>query len=440
MHRHPARALVGIILAASGAAASPTLVAAAGTTELASVGAAGQIGDLSSFSPAISGDGRFVAFLSVAGNLAPNDANGHQLDAFVRDRREGTTTLVSVGPAGRSVPRGASLDLVMSRDGRYVAFSSDAPDLVPGDANGDTDVFARDTVARTTRLVSRGSAGQQSDGFSYPLAISATGRFVVFASAASNLVPGAPDTISLYVRDLKRGITTLESRRPDGKPSAGLVYGGASITPDGRHVAFASTGSDLVPGRLRSDTNIFLRDRRLARTVLVSAATDGTPADDRSFDPFISDDGRLVAFDSGASNLGPIGRGLTLDVYVRDVAARTTELVSVARNGGPAKPGLGGSHALGLSADGRIVLFSSGAPNLVRGDTNFAFDVFVRDRVAGVTTRVDLRADGGQSNRGSGSAAISADGRVVAFDTDGSHIVAGDTNGYRDVFVRARGD
>ena len=194
----------------------------------------------------------------------------------------------------------------------------------------------RDLVAGTTRLVSVGSAGQQADSFSYPMAISATGQFVVFASSATNLVAGVPDTILLYVRDLKTGKTTLESRRPDGRPSAGLAYGGASITPDGHYLAFAFEGSDLVTGHLLSDTNIFLRDRWTGRTVLVSAAPDGTPADE----PGTST--RSSPTTAGWSRSTPPPRNLIPadttsqgDVFVRDVATGAVELVSVGRDGQP---------------------------------------------------------------------------------------------------------
>ena len=428
--------IVPLVIVALVAAAAPAL--AAGTTVRVSVGAGGQQGNSVSFSPSLSGDGRYVAFQSVASNLVANDSNGAGLDVFVRDRQAGTTTLASVRVGDTSGDREADLDgTFISRSGRYVVFGSNATDLVPNDTNGDYDVFVRDLVARTTRLVSVGSAGQQSDSFSYPMAISATGQFVVFASSATNLVAGVPDTILLYVRDLKTGKTTLESRRPDGRPSAGLAYGGASITPDGHYLAFAFEGSDLVTGHLLSDTNIFLRDRWTGRTVLVSAAPDGTPANDRSFDPFISDNGRLVAFNSSASNLVPNDTNFQGDVFVRDVASGTVDLVSVARNGQPPRGDLGGSTALGMTPDGRRVLFASGAPDLVPGDTNFAFDTFVRDRVARVTTRVDVKASGGQSNRGSyGDGAISTDGSIVAFSSNGDHLVPGDTNGDTDVFVR----
>ena len=239
--------IVPLVILALVAGAAPAL--AAGTTVRVSVGASGQQGNSVSFSPSLSGDGRYVAFQSVASNLVANDSNGAGLDVFVRDRQAGTTTLASVRVGDTSGDREADVDgTFISRSGRYVVFGSNATDLVPNDTNGDYDVFVRDLVARTTRLVSVGSAGQQSDSFSYPMAISATGQFVVFASSATNLVAGVPDTILLYVRDLKTGKTTLESRRPDGRPSAGLAYGGASITPDGHYLAFAFEGSDLVDG------------------------------------------------------------------------------------------------------------------------------------------------------------------------------------------------
>ncbi len=340
--------------------------------------------DLSLGGPALSADGRFVAFSSWASNLDPDDTDRPD-DVYVRDLQTNTTTLVSraSGAAGAK-GNGASVGASMSADGRFVAFRSSASNLDPGDNDTIPDVFVRDLQTNTTTLVSRGSgaAGAKGSNSSLVPAISADGRYVAFSSFASNLDPDDTDTSTdVFVRDLQASTTTLVSR---ASGAAGAKGNGASrvpvISPGGRFVAFDSNASNLHPDDTDATGDAFVRDLQAGTTTLISRASgaDGAKGNDDSLRPVISADGRFVAFDSTASNLDPADTDTTADVYMRDVQANTTTLVSRASGPAGAK---GNFFSLGpaMSRDGRFVGFVSGASNLDPADTDFSWDVFVRD-------------------------------------------------------------
>ena len=383
----------------------------------------------------MSADGRYVTFESEASNVVPGDTN-HARDVFVRDLRSGTTERVSVATDGTQA-NSDSLIPAISADGRYVAFMSDASNLVPGDTNEGWDVFVRDLRSGTTRRVSVATGGTQASLFSGSgsgsPAISGDGRYVAFDSEASNLVPGDTNrTNDVFVRDLRSGTTQRVSLAADG--TQGNDYSEyPAISADGRYVAFESDASNLVPGDTNEGWDVFVRDLRSGTTELVSVATNGTQANSYSSAPAISADGRYVAFWSGASNLVPGDTNEHYDVFVRDRQLGTTDRVSVASNGTQAN---GDSAFPAISADGRYVTFESEASNVVPGDTNHARDVFVRDLRSGTTERVSVATDGTQANSDSLIPAISADGRYVAFDSAASNVVPGDTNDLEDVFVR----
>lgn len=437
-HRGTA-SLLSYILAL--AAAAPAL--AQGTTTRVSVSSAEAQGNGPSVAPTISGDGRFVAFTSVATNLVRGDTNGLN-DTFVRDRQRGTTVRVSVGAGGRQQD-GPSLGLNIARNGRYVAFASFATNLVRGDTNAQSDVFVRDLRAGVTRRASVGTGGAQANGGTGFPAISAGGRFVAFASSATNLVPGDTNgSEDVFVRDRRARTTTRVSLGAGGAQGNGdsPTVSFPAISADGRFVAFDSAATNLVRGDTNAFLDIFVRDRQRRETVRVSLGDDGAQANEGSAEPSISDNGRFVAFRSDASNLVPGDTNQATDVFVRDLRTGRTRRVSVGPDGqqanGSSRPGLAGNA---LSADGRFVIFISSASNLVPQDTNDVDDVFVRDLRLGRTSRVSLRADGGQGNDASGglSPAISADGRFAAFISFANNLVPGDTNDTVDVFVRDRG-
>ncbi len=385
--------------------------------------------------PAISADGRYVAFQSFASNMVGGDENG-VYDIFVRDRQAGRTVLVSATPHGEE----GNLDSEgpsISADGRYIAFSSGASDLVYGDGNTTTDVFVRDMQIGQTTRVSVDSNGQEAADASGQAAISADGRYVAFLSWASNLVISDTNHNSdIFVHDRQTGQTTRVSVASDGQEGNARSYHPA-ISADGRYVAFVSHADNLVASDINNQDDIFLHDRETRQTTRVSIAWNGAQANSWSDNPAISADGRYVAFDSRASNLVISDtNGAYLDVFVYDRYTGQITIVSVNSSG---EQGNSDSGWPAISADGRYVAFVSYADNLVGGDTNGTWDVFLHDRQTGQTTRVSVTSGGGQGDGPSEYPAISPDGRYVAFESDATQLVASDTNGARDVFLHDRG-
>ena len=333
-----------------------------GWTEVISVSTSGDVGNSVSglYGMTITPDGRYVAFESRANNLVSGDTNGSS-DIFLRDRQAGTTERMSVATGGTQGNAQSWLPSI-SPDGRYVAFTSFASNLVQGDTNGAFDVFVRDRWNSTTERMSVGAGGAQGNGDSYQPVISADGRFVAFESFASNLVPGDTNGFyDIFVRDRVTGTTERVSVSTAGVQANGECSRTA-ISADGRFVAFGSLANNLVPGDTNGFFDVFLRDRVSGTIELVST---GVPAPGNAGLPSLSPDGRYVAFVSGAG------------VCVRDRQTGSTEVASVAMDGSPAS-----AWYPTVSPDGRYVSFRSYASNLVAGDTNTFGDVFVRDRAA----------------------------------------------------------
>jgi Tol biopolymer transport system component len=423
--------LKGVLLGLAIAGLAFASVAEARVTERVSVESAGAQANAESFEATISSDGQFVAFRSGASNLVAGDTNGAD-DIFVRDRASGLIERVSVSSAhaeANSQSRGSSL----SGDGTYVAFASGATNLVPADTNGAFDVFVRDLAAGLTERVSVNSNGQQGNGSSGAPAIGGGGQYVAFSSGSTNLVAGDTNGwTDVFVHDRVTGLTERVS-----VDSAGVAANGASqrpvISADGRYVAFWSQATNLVPGDTNGVEDVFVHDRTTGSTQRVSVASDGAQADRGSFDPAISPDGRYVAFWSPATNLVADDTN-TVDVFVHDLVSGSTERVSVS-SGGEEANGLSRSPA--VSDHGRVIAFMSDASNLVTADGNSTADIFVHDRESGVTKRVSVGSSGAEANDGSVGPAISADGRVVAFESLATNLVADDTNGLRDIFAAA---
>jgi subtilisin family serine protease/Tol biopolymer transport system component len=414
----------------------PEPVPPGGTERVSLTTSGAQANRLSSAPPAISADGRYVAFTSLATNLVPG-APGVAGGVYVRDRRTGRTERASVASDGTAATGNAP---AISADGRFVAFSGFDPTLVREDRNGQPDVFVHDRVSRTTERVSVASDGTEGNNgaSSAPPAISAGGRYVAFSSYASNLVPGDTNgSEDMFVHDRATGETERVSIATDGSETERFTSSSMpSISADGRFVAFASGGSNLVAGDANNTTDIFVRDRAVGTTERVSVAGDGSEANSFSSDTAISADGRFVAFGSFASNLVPGDANNSADVFVHDRATGATERASVASDG---REGNGFTSGPAISADGRYVGFASGSTNLVAADTNEWWDIFLHDRATGATERVSIADNGGEANEGSLTATtISRDGRHVAFASSASNLVPGDTNGQGDAFVRDR--
>ena len=413
-----------------------------GVTERVSVSTAGVAGDDDSIHAAVSGDGRFVAFVSRASTLVPGDTNGAS-DVFVRDRVTGTTERVSVDSRGRQATGGEAGGVLdsnfgrpaLSADGRYVVFVSSATNLVKGDRNRVPDVFVRDRVAGTTERVSMVGRKTEANSDSSNPAITPDGRFVAFSSFADNLVPGDTNfTSDVFVVDRASGSPAPE--RVSLSNTGGQAENSSdvpSISADGRYVAFASAADTQVPGDNDAASDVFVRDRVAGTTEGISVAPTPAGFGNTSTSPAITPDGRFVAFSSWEPDLVPGDTNNSFDIFVRDRVPGALERVSLNDAGVE-----GDDWSLGpaISSDGRLVAFSSLATNLVIGDNNFDFDVFVRDRAAGTTVRASVRTDGteGGLSLGSFNVAMSADGSVLAFASE-ADLVPGDTGFPVDVFV-----
>lgn len=387
-----------------------------------------------------------AAAMAAAGGVAGAESAGAggQTTVWGHD-----TSRVSVSTSGAQANDSGFTGQAVSADGRFVAFSSRASTLVPGDTNDSPDVFVRDTVNDVTRRVSVGSAGQQGIcdidpnvddciGSTFP-AISADGRFVAFRSAAPNLVPDdTNDEIDVFVRDRLAGVTRRVSVGSDGR-QGNSISSAPAISADGRFVAFISGATNLVRGDTNGKPDVFVRDRARGVTRRVSVGPSRRQSNGSSFSPVISANGRIVAFTSDASNLVAGDTNATNDVFVR--AGGLTTRVSVESGGGQANGSSGtqDQRPTAISADGRFVAFTSEASNLAPGDTNADLDVFLRDRAERVTRRVSVGSNGQQADGSSSMPSISAHGRYVAFASIASNLVAGDTNETVDIFVRVAG-
>ena len=430
--------VAAVMIAGGGSAGAATSVG----TVLVSVSGSGRQGNHDSFAAAISAHGRYIAFLSWATNLVPGDTNG-RLDVFRRDRSTGATIRVSVSSSGAqarcSDPWGCSGPASMSADGRFVAFVSSAGNLLPGDTNHVSDVFVHDCVTGRTTRVSVGRGGRQGNGASGFAAISADGRFVAFTSAAWNLVGRDTNgTSDVFVHDRSTGRTRLVSVSSVGV-EGNRDSEGPAISAHGRFVAFTSDASNLVAGDTNHIADVFVHDRDTGRTTRVSVSSGGAqaagfPTGTGSNSPAISADGRYVAFHSEAQNLVRRDTNDTFDIFVRDRRLGTTLRVNVSSNGSQANAETLGSPV--ISPNGRLVAFTSLATNLVPGDANGITDAFIHDQVTGRTILASVSSNGTQGNDSSSPAAFSPDDRLLAFSSYASNLAPGDTNPTSDAFLR----
>jgi Tol biopolymer transport system component len=404
--------------------------------ERASLDASGAESDNHSGSFALSRDGRFVVFSSSATNLVPGDTNGRE-DVFVRDRLLNTVERVSVDSAGVEADLQSNQPTI-SADGRYVVFSSWAHNLVPGDTNDTNDVFLRDRTSATTTRVSVNALGVQGDSGSYQAAITANGRWITFLSSATNLVQGdVNDARDVFLYDRETGALTLESVSTGGVQGnawAGGSSGGPFASADGRYVVFQSPATNMVSGDTNGFIDVFVRDRLLGATTRATMGTGGVQANAAVDVTSITPDARFIGLVSMASNLVPGDTNGQFDSFVLDRETGVTERVSVSSSGLEA---LGSSWACMLSEDGRYAVYSNTASNLVANDTNNTRDVFRRDRFAQTTEMVSRSVTGQVSNDHCVYPVVSGDGTTAGFATAASMLVFGDTNGFIDVFVES---
>jgi Tol biopolymer transport system component len=378
-------------------------------------------GDANGYSifPSISGDGRFIAFQSAASNLT-DDNNGRE-DVFVYDRQECKMELVSVSSDGVQ-GNGDSGAPAISADGRYVSFRSDATNLVNDDSNNVRDIFVHDRQTGQTTRVSVGDGNVQANNPSDWPSISGNGSYIVFESAADNLVLGdTNNSVDIFLADWKvPKITQITSGNGASQT--------ASISSDGCCVAFRSDANNLVTSDTNGQTDVFEWDRQGGLVTLVSLATDNAQAQgystgSGSSSTFVSSDGRYVAFSSSASNLDPPDINSNFDVFLRDRVGEQTKMVSRMLN---TNVGVGSGSVFSMSGDARYIVFDFASTQL-----------YVYDRLTNRTKPISLAMtkDGSLGNAPSGSPAVSLDGRYVAFYSDANNLVSDDGNGFSDIFV-----
>lgn len=436
-------------------------------TERVSLGIGGaQISGGNSLFPSISADGRWVVFSSGSFQIVTGDMNSMG-DVFVRDRVTGTNAIVSVKSDGSQVASSSFEGGVVSADGRFVAFESPGA-FVPEDTNSVSDIYVRDRDLdgngiydeagpgnTATVRVSVATDGSQGSLASTDGGMSIDGRFVLFRSAAPEMVPDkTTGFVDFYVHDRDLDANGVFDEAGMGATSTTRVNVSstgdeanndgpniaAAISADGRFVAFVSHASNLVLNDTNGFSDTFVHDRLTGTTQRVSVANDGTQTNAETAEQTaISADGRYVLFQGGGTNLvpGDTSGGL---FWVHDRLTHANERVSVASDGTQNNGML--SSGASMSADGRYVAWSAvGA--LVPGDTNGVFDVFVRDRLGGVTQRVSVSSNGAQGDGASSIVlaesqlpSLSADGRSILFYSSATNLVPGDTNGAGDLFVR----
>lgn len=377
----------------------------------------------------ISGDGRWIAFESGASNLAPGDTHWH--DIFVTDRTTGQTRLVSAAVEGSTRDGSSSRGARISSDGQWITYGSSASNLISGDTNRQPDTFVTSMASGETTRVSVGLGGAQPNSQSAPGAISGDGRWIAYGSGASNLVEGDTNNAwDTFLFDRSTGTTTLVSKALNGLLANGNS-GPHDMSSDGRWIVFTSDASNLVEGDTNNAVDVFLWDRVTGETTRVSdgTLTDGSPTP-HAESPSVSDDGRWVTYQTPAHP--DDYSDWYVDIFLWDrLTGETTQVTRPTRSYGAG----GGSAHPSISRDGRWIVFDSSESTLVEEDTNGTADVFISDRVTGATALVSVAADGTQGDLFSIVPSISDDGQWIVYESMASNLVPGDANGDYDVFI-----
>jgi hypothetical protein len=411
--------------------------------------------NLESRAPHIAANGQFVAFISLDSQLVNNDTNG-QLDAFVRDLKTGTTELVSRG-LNNAPANDMTYEVVVSGDGRYLAFTSFATNLVSdADTNAVSDIFLYDRQTQQTTLVSKATTGGTGNANSDKPSISDDGRFVAFLSNATDLIANDTNNGSdAFVFDRTTGELSLVTLTAAGQPIAG-GSDQPQISGNGRFVVFHSSSSSVVPNDTNNNTDVFIHDRQTTQTSRVSVNANGAEANNFSVNASLSSDGRFVAYESDAINLivGDTGQVISdtkqfTDIFVVDRQTGAVERVSVTSTGD--EPDAASNDAA-ISGDGRFVVFETNAalfgiisnpvfPTVARYDRQTKQTAFVAQTPFGLgsnlnpTNPIDVLIANAEATQPT----INADGSLIAFASTARNLSLADTSSDRDVYVRLIG-
>ena len=378
----------------------------------------------------ITQNGRYVLFSSNDDQLVTGDTNW-QNDVFVRDILSWTTTRINISSSGNE-SNGYSQPIAMTPDGRYILFQSYADNLVLNDTNFQSDVFIRDTVNNTTIRVSVDSLWNEGNNFSQPTAITPDGRYVLFLSSADNLVASDTNTSNdTFVRDTINN-TTIRVNIDNLWNEGNNEWYPTAITPDGRYVLFNSYADNLVANDTNSANDSFVRDILNNTTTRISIGSTGNEGNSYSEWTAITPDWRFVLFWSDSNNFIPNDTNWNYEAFVRDTVNNITIWASVDSSGNVWDSI---SSPISITPDGRFVLFQSFAGNLVPNDTNIAYDVFVKDTVSGTTTRVSVDSMWNEVYNTSSALSITPDGKYVLFQSTANNLVPNDVNRSRDAFL-----
>lgn len=401
------------------------------TTAIASIAQDGDVIDFGTREASISDDGRYVSFMSFSSWVFAGDTNS-SFDIFVRDMVGNTTEHISKSTAGVQA-NDSSTGAIISKDGNSVFYMSRATNLEAGDTNGFNDVIKRNLVADTTSILSKSSLGVLGNGTSYPISVSSDGRYVVFYSAASNLVSdddnNGTDLFLLDQVDSSVVRLAIETSRAN---SNGSVTGGFVISETGQYVAYSSDATNLVANDTNSFTDVFMYNRATGGQELISKSSAGIQGNNLSANPRISDEGRFVVYRSLASNLVAGDGNAKNDIFYHDRTTGETLLISESLTG---TTGNDESLVADISSDGSFVVFDSKATDLVLGDTNGRSDIFLWTKVSGAVEKISINGSNQNPNGDSSNPKISANGRYIAYQSAATDLVIGDTNGRIDVFV-----
>ena len=403
--------------------------------ELISQASDGMQGNNHSTITSSSADGKFIVFSSCSTNLHQLANNGI-CQVYLRDRLAGITQLVSKSSSGEIANQHSQFSTI-SGNGRFVAFTTIADNLVENDTNNKEDVFVFDRLTQETSRASISSTGNQGNNNSYSNpSVSFDGRYIAFKSQATNLVQGN-NGLDIYIHDRQNGTTERVSVSTSGEQGNGPSHD-PKISSDGRFVTFWSFATNLVDGDTNQGVDVFLHDRQESSTILLSKSYLGAASNHNSRFPVISGDGRFIAYESQASNLVSEDNNNTADIFLYDRLTENTQVISNASN---VEQGNSFSTKPVINDDGTYIVFSSLSSNFVSDDTNNLWDLFVYSRNTGHINRINTSSTGEQTNNPYPDfeefyPSINANGSFIAFNSPASNFVQDDLNNKADVFQK----
>lgn len=376
-----------------------------------------------SFSP----DGTTILFESLASNLVPGDSNG-QWDIFTRNLGTGVTQRVSTDATGGQI-NGASNDAHFDGTGTRIVFDSTAADLVAGaNPNGQREIVVKDLGNGAVTLVSASSSGVAGNGASLNAAFSPDGHSVAFESFATNLIGTDSNSArDIFVKNLDTGQIVRASVDAAGDEPNGQSAD-VAWSPDGTKLVFESNASNLIPGDTNAAYDVFVKDLVSGAITRVSTAADGTQANGYSFHAHFTADGHGVIFESLATNLLPGTPAGVREVYLKNLDTGAVSLLSADSSGTA-----GTNQSYAPTQAGALTAFESNA-DLSGGGTPGRRDVYVRDAY-GADVRVSLGQGGAVANADVFHPQIAPDGSAVLYQSAANNLITGDANSKTDIFL-----